>query len=96
MLTQYGRKITQSELRNAAFFIRFVIPSLHTKNNTYQDINNLNHRTCRIKKLKLPEIRTKNYTQTHTQTGFTAPYKNRAILRKNAQSGTVSRTQNKQ
>ncbi len=95
MLTLYNREITQSELRNATSITRFVMPVIHTLNNTYQDTQKLNHKTYRIKKLKLPEIRIRNHSQTHTQTGLTTryekPYQYRTVTRKNAHYGTVSK-----
>ncbi len=97
MITQYDRRISQSELRNVPFITWIMMTYIYTINNTYQDTNNLNPKTYRIKKLKFPEIRTKNHSQTHTQTGLTTryekPYQNRTVIRKNAQYGTVSKTQ---
>ncbi len=59
MITQYDRRITQTELRTATFIIWIAIPCFYTMNNIYQNTKNLNHKTYRIKKLKFPEIRTK-------------------------------------
>ncbi len=98
MLTQYDRKITQYKLRNTTLMITWIVmPFNYTMKDTGQDTKNLNHKTYRIKKLKFPEIYTKNQSQTHTQTGLTTryekPYQNRTVIRKNAQYGTISRTQ---
>ncbi len=97
MLTQYGKRTTQTDSINATFITLVVMLSTYTMNNTFQNTKNINHKTYRFKKLNLPEIRTKNQSQTHTQTGLTTryekPYQNRTVIRKNAQYGTISKTQ---
>ena len=95
MLKQFKSKTTQSESENTKLIKRVRMQRIYTRNNTYQDTQNLNHKTYRIKKLKFPEIRTKNHTQTHTQTRLTTryekPYQNRTEKQKNALYGTVSK-----
>ncbi len=95
MSTQYNRKITQSKLRNATIIPGIIMLYICTRHNTYQDIKKLNNKTYRIKKLKLPEIRSRNYSQTYTQTGLTTryekPYQNRTITQKITHFGTVSK-----
>ncbi len=97
MLTQYVKRTTQTDSINDTFITLVVMLSTYTMNNTFQNTKNLNHKTYRFKKLNLPEIRTKNQSQTHTQTGLTTryekPYQNRTVIRKNAQYGTISKTQ---
>ena len=95
MLTQDNRSGKQTESENTTLIKRIMMWCLYISNNTYQDTQNLNYKTYRIKKLKLPEIRTKNHAQTHTQTGLTTryekPYQNRTVTQKNALYGTVSK-----
>ncbi len=95
MLSQNNKRITNSESRDTAAITWIVMHSIYSLNNTYQDTKNLEHKTYRIKKLEFPRIRTKNHSQTQTQTGLTAryekPYQNRTVIRKNAQCGTVTR-----
>ncbi len=74
MLTQDNRSGKQTESENTTLIKRIMMWCPYTSNNTYQDTKNINHKTYRIKKLKLPEIRTKNHAQTHTQTGLTTRY----------------------
>ncbi len=68
MLTQYDRRIVQAELGNTTFITWILTWSIYCMNNSYLDTKNLKHKTYRIKKLKFPEIYTKNHSQTHTQT----------------------------
>ena len=72
--------------------------SIYSMNYTYQDTKNLNHKTYRNQNLKLPQIRTTDYTQTHTQTELTTPYhktyQNRTVTRNFVSYGTVSKTKN--
>ncbi len=81
MLTQDNRSGKQTESENTTLIKRIMMWCPYTSNNINQDTKNINHKTYRIKKLKLPEIRTKNHAQTHTQIGLTTryekPYRNR-------------------
>ncbi len=61
MLTQDNRSEKQTESENTTRIKRIMMWCPYTSNNTHQDTQNLNHKTYRIKKLKLPEIRTRNY-----------------------------------
>ena len=95
MLTQDNRTEKQTESQNTTLINRIMMWCPYTSNNTYQDTQNLNHKTYRIKKIKISEIRTRNHAQTHTQrrltTRYEKPYQNRTVTQKNALYGTVSK-----
>ena len=61
MLTQYNRKITMHELGNATIIPWIMILYIIDRKNTYRDTKCSNHKTYRIKKLKLSEIHTRNH-----------------------------------
>ena len=77
MLTQDNRTEKQVESQNITLIKLIIMWCPYTSNNTYQDTQNLNHKTYRIKKLKFSDICIPNHSQTYIQTGLTAPYQKR-------------------
>ncbi len=59
MLTQDNRSEKQTASEYTTLINRIMMWCPYTSNNTYQDTQNLNHKTYRIEKLKFPEIYTK-------------------------------------
>ena len=56
MLTHYNKSEKQTESENTTLNNWIMMWWQYISNNTYQDTQNLNHKTYRIKKIKLPEI----------------------------------------